>query len=545
MYALEQTSNRPDEKNLNRPDADRAIWGFRDTGYKVETAAADVIDNSIAAGAENIFLKIELLTDGRRLVYFGDDGHGMTEAELLNAMRYGSQERADKASLGKFGLGMKTASTAICIRLSVISRREGGQLSKRAWDLDYVSEQNDWYMLEEPITDDEAEKFEELCGVSGTLVIWSKCDRLLSKSYDEEPGGPKERRALKALKKKLDEHFGLIYHRFLDHSDRRARNVTITIDDVAVQPWSPFFEERSTRALSENSEGIEIECQDGTKADVTVKAWILPPKSEMNKEENAWAKLANHRQGFYVFRENRLIVWGGWNGVFGGNEPHMSLLRVQFDFDHKADEALAVDVKKSTVNFDPSLEEYLERLLAAPRRAANQRYRSKQQQQASTGISHAASNINIAETQNTAKPDILDVDANSNTVTINNSRGKGLKIKAAVETAAEEKALYVQPEPLPSGDLWEPVYRQSEGTNAIGVKINSQHDFYTKVYQSARKSGAAVEGMDLLLWALSAAEQNNTNEEMVEIFEELRQEASGNLRKLLRNRDIPDMDDDE
>lgn len=545
MPAEQQTANHPDKKNLNRPDADRAIWGFRDTGYKVETAAADVIDNSIAAGAKNIFLKIELLTDGRRLVYFGDDGHGMTEAELLNAMRYGSEERADKASLGKFGLGMKTASTAICIRLTVISRRKGGELSKRAWDLHYVTEQNDWYMLEEPITDDEVEKFEELCGASGTLVIWSKCDRLLSKSYDDEPGGPKERRALKALKKKLADHFGLIYHRFIDHSDNRARNVSITIDDEAVEPWSPFFEERATRALSKNNEGIEIECMDGSKAEVTVKAWILPPKSEMNKEENERAKLANHRQGFYVFRENRVIVWGGWNGVFGGNEPHMSLLRVQFDFDHRADEALAVDVKKSAVNFDPSLEEYLANLLAGPRRAANQTYRGKQQQQASTGISHTASNINIAETQNTAKPDIVNVDTSTNTVTINNSRGSGLKIKAAVETTTEETSLYVKQEPLPSGDLWQPVYRQSDGTNAIGVHINSQHDFYTKVYQSVRNSGAAVEGMDLLLWALAAAEQNNTNEEMIPIFEELRQEASGNLRKLLRNRDIPDMDEDE
>ena len=137
------------------------------------------------------------------------------------------------------------------------------------------------------------------------------------------------------------------------------------------------------------------------------------------------------------------------------------------------------------------------------------------------------------------------MDKSTNTVTINNSRGTGLKIKAAVQTTAEDTSLYVKQEPLPSGDLWQPVYRQSEGKNAIGVHINSQHDFYTKVYQSVRNSGAAVEGMDLLLWALAAAEQNNTNEEMIPIFEELRQEASGNLRKLLRNREIPDMDEDE
>ena len=545
MSSEDSNASPPSDKNRNPPDAERAIWGFRDTGYRVETAAADVVDNSIAAGADNIFLKIELLRDGRRFVCFGDDGHGMTEDELRKAMRYGSPERADKASLGKFGLGLKTASTAICIQLTVISRRKGGELSKLSWDLDYVTEHNDWYMREEPVTEDEEEKFEELCGDAGTLVIWSKCDRLLSKS-DYEPGSPKERQALRRLKDRLSEHFALIYHRFLDHSDKRARNVSIKIDDEAVAPWSPFFEERSTSALSKKAEGISIECRDGSKAEATVKAWVLPPKEEMTKQEQDRAKLANHRQGFYVYRENRIISSGGWNGVFGANEPHKTLIRVQFDFDHKADEALQVDVKKSRVNFDPSLEEYLHDLLVAPRREADNRSRRKQREKASTGINHTASNINIAETQNTAKPDIVSVDEKSNSVTINNSRGKGLRITAAVEKATDSSTLHVKPEPLASGDLWEPVYRQvGEEPYAVGVHINSQHDFYTKVYQSARKAGHAVEGMDLLLWALAAAEQNNINEDMIPIFEELRQDISGDLRKLLRNRDVPDLDDDE
>lgn len=535
----------PLNKNRNPPDADRAIWGFRDTGYSVETAAADVVDNSIAAGAGNVFLKVELLTDGRRLVYFGDDGCGMNEDELHNAMRYGSPERADKASLGKFGLGLKTASTAICIQLTVISCRQGGELSKLSWDLDHVAEVNDWLMLEQPITEDEREKFEELCGDKGTLVIWSKCDRLLSKR-DFEPGGTEERRALKKLKDKLADHFSLVYHRFLDHADGRARNVSIKIDDEPVLPWSPFFEEKSESVLPRDNERIAIHCEDGTEAEAVVRAWILPPKEDMTKEEIDSAKLANHRQGFYVYRENRIISAGGWNGVFGSNEPHMTLIRVQFDFDHRADEALQVDVKKSRVNFDPHLEEYLQRLLVPPRREANNRSRRKQQSKASKGINHTASNINITHTPNTAKPDIVSVDEPSNSVLINNSRGKGLRITAAVEKAADKSELHVRPAPLATGDLWEPVYRQLDNEPySVGVHINSQHDFYTKVYQSARSAGHAVEGMDLLLWALAVAEQNNINEEMVPIFQELRQDISGNLRKLLRNRDVPDFEDDD
>ena len=528
----------------NPPDADRAIWGFRDTGYSFETALADVVDNSIAAYADNVFVKIDLLADGRRLIYIGDDGHGMTPSELRSAMRYGSPERENKASLGKFGLGLKTASTAICICLTVISKRAGGELSKLSWDLDYVAEKNDWLMIEEPITHEEAEKFEELCGDHGTLVVWSKCDRLLSKQ-NLEPGGSEEMRAISRLKAKLVEHFSLIYHRYLDSKDDRARNISITLDDKKIEPWSPFLEDLSDSVLSQKLEKITLQLDDTNTADILVKAWILPPKEKMTKDQQARAKLANQRQGFYVYRENRVISDGGWNGVFGAPEPHKTLIRVQFDFDHKADDALRVDVKKSKVNFDPALEEYLVQLLTGPRRDAEQRYRRRVQEKASSGIDHSASNINVQETKNTAKPEVVSTEESGNVVVINNNRGSGLKIKAAVETAYEGRNVFIKPTPLTSGLLWEPVYKPlDDGGHSVSVHINSGHDFYTKIYQSARKSGHAVEGMDLLLWALAAAEQNNVNEELEEVFEELREEISSNLKKLLKNKEIPDLEDE-
>lgn len=527
----------------NPPDADRAIWGFRDTGYSFETALADVVDNSIAAEADNIFVKIDLRSDGRRLVYIGDDGHGMNSEELHSAMKYGSPERANKASLGKFGLGLKTASTAICICLTVISKRENGQLAKLSWDLDHVAEQNDWLMSRDPITQDEIDKFEELCGDHGTLVIWSKCDRLLANT-NLEPGGAEELRAITRLKKKIDEHFSLIYHRFLDFDDDRARNVSITLDDKPIEPWSPFLEDLSDSVLEEEFETLTLESDDGNTFEILVKAWILPPKEKMTKEQQARAKLANHRQGFYVYRENRIISDGGWNGVFGSPEPHKTLIRVQFDFDHRADVALRVDVKKSKVNFDPALEEHLEQLLSGPRRVADQRSRRREKEKATEGIDHTAANINIEETKNTAKPEFVGADQGGKVAVINNNRGSGLKIKATVEKAYESSNIFIKPTPLSSGLLWEPVYKPLEnGAYAISVHINSGHDFYTKIYQSARRSGHAVEGMDLLLWALAAAEQNNVNEEMEEVFEELRDEISSNLRKLLKNKEIPDLED--
>ena len=136
----------------NQPDATRLIYGLRDTGYSFNTAAADIIDNSIAANATEVNVILELRPDGRKFVCFGDNGDGMDAAGLFAAMRYGAPARQNLASLGKFGLGLKTASTSVCLRLTVVSRKDPEQpLAKLAWDLEYVESENEWVMLREPV----------------------------------------------------------------------------------------------------------------------------------------------------------------------------------------------------------------------------------------------------------------------------------------------------------------------------------------------------------------------------------------------------------
>ena len=126
---------------INQPDAPRLIYGLRDTGYNFNTAAADIIDNSIAANATEVNVRIEMTPDGRKFVHFGDNGHGMDEDGLFDAMRYGAPARANKASLGKFGLGLKTASSSICLKFTVITRLSPDDtFSKLAWDLQHVEE---------------------------------------------------------------------------------------------------------------------------------------------------------------------------------------------------------------------------------------------------------------------------------------------------------------------------------------------------------------------------------------------------------------------
>ena len=530
----------------NQPDATRLIYGLRDTGYNFNTAAADIIDNSIAANATSVNVSLELMNDGRKFVCFGDNGDGMDAEALFNAMRYGAPVRSNLASLGKFGLGLKTASTSVCLRLTVISRRQPDEaLVKLAWDLEHVEDQNEWVMLSEPVTADELDWFEELCGDKGTLVIWSKCDRLLQKEYDP-PGGTQEQAAIRRLSERLREHVGLIYYRFLDTADDRERNVRIAIDNEEVQPWNPFYPKKAEQVLPDALQNLEVILEDGSVETAHIRAWILPNQRDLTSEERKLARITNRGQGFYIHREGRVIQEGGWLGVFGAVEPHTSLLRVEFDFDHRLDHAFKVDVKKSKILFDPALEDELKRRLQPTYREAGNRYRRKERAAAiERGVTHDSANKVIGNTPATKKPQVESVDPVTRTATLANNRGPSIRLKVPVETNVDPRNIYVEAvDDITSGNLWEPAMRSGEGTGFVtGVRINKHHDFYQKIYQRAAASGYAVEGIDLLMWAFATAEQNNTNAELEPIFEDMRDEISSNLKRLLREVPLPDEDE--
>ncbi|WP_175653831.1 ATP-binding protein [Pseudomonas sp. Marseille-P9899] len=523
---------------INEPDAPRLIFGLRDTGYNVKTAAADIIDNSIAAKADQINIEITLTANGRKLVYFGDNGEGMDAAGIHRAMRYGAPERENLESLGKFGLGLKTASSSVCLRYTLISRKGPDQeLAKLTWDLDYVAHKNAWEMLREPITSDEKEMFEELCGEKGTLLIWEKCDRILTKDY--EPGSTQEKAAIKRLADNLLEHLSLVYHRFLDTADQRERNISIFVKGTAVQPWNPFYPARSEQVLAEAKQKLVIEMPDGSEEIANIRAWILPHRNDMTKEEEKkHARISNRAQGFYVYREGRLIQDGSWMSVFGANEPHTSLLRVEFDFGYKLDDAFRIDVKKSRILFHPDLEDGLKELLFPIYREAGQRARRHNREQTNTNnIDHTSANKNISDTNGASKAQVTSVDTENQSAVISNNMGPKIQLKLTIQSNVSPETVHIDAvENINTGELWQPALRSAgENGHVPAVLLNKHHDFYQKIYKRAASNGFAVEGMDLLLWAFAAAEQNNTNEELEPIFEDIRAEISNNLRKLLRN----------
>lgn len=524
------------------PNPARLIEGLRDTGYDFNTALADIVDNSVDAGATKIEIRIDMDTDGDILVSVADNGCGMDEPALLNGMTYGAQGRIDPKRLGKFGLGLKTASTAFCRRLSVITRNSGNNnLIKATWDLDHVVHASEWELLLDAPTQFEKDKFNEVApNSSGTLVIWDTVDRLL-KDYSQ-PGGKPARNALKKVASDFREHAAMVYQRFLDKTDDRARNIEMSLNGNSINPWDPFCEkENETELVAERIQ--EVELPDGSFAKFSIRAFVLPRK-EFFSSDVAFknAKIGNNTQGFYIYRENRLIHPSDWLGMFS-KEPHLSLLRVEFSFNHELDEAFQVDIKKSRILLNEELYSWvLKEFIPAPRNAANERYRNGQRKKVSNEAkdAHEGSNRSIAsKEQDLRKAEVTVVDPAAGDVEVKNKSGTvRLKLKVSESTAPGQ--VCVQPaDSIDDGILWAPAI--IDGHHA--VRVNTGHPYYHKVYVPNLSSDVTVQGMDSLLWALVEAELGTINEATKTHFEELRFEVSRLLRKLVEDLPEPKLED--
>lgn len=528
-------------KAILPPNPARLIEGLRDTGYDFNTALADIVDNSIDAGATRIDIRINMDTDGDLLITIADNGCGMDEQTLLNGMTYGAIGQVDPKRLGKFGLGLKTASTAFCRKLSVITRNNSdSKLMKATWDLDHVVNAAKWELLiDDSNAYDEGIIEEVASGSSGTLVVWDAVDRLL-KNYVNSSGRA-ARNALNKMVIKFKDHASMVYQRFLDSSDSRARNIEMTLNGETVYFWSPFCEkEPETELVAEKT--LPVELTDGSNAELQIRAFILPRKEHFSSEA-AWkeSRLTNKMQGIYIYRENRLIHPSDWLGMFI-KEPHSTLLRIEFSFDHLLDEAFRVDIKKSKIFLNEDLYNWVfNEFLPAPRNAANERYRKGQRKKASDQAknAHYGSNRSISsKEQDLRKADVTIIDKTTGDVEVKNKTGT-FRLKLKIVDSSAPGQVCVQPtDSIDDGFLWVPAL--IDGHHA--VMVNTGHPYYHKVYVPNLASDVTIQGMDSLLWALAESELGTINNATKNHFEELRFEVSRLLRKLVEDLPDPDLD---
>jgi hypothetical protein len=352
------------------PSAGRLMNSLRDIGYDVTGAIADLVDNSIDACAKTIDVRIVCDGDDSRVLVI-DDGLGMTERTLDEAMRFGTRRSYAEAELGAYGLGLKTASLSQARRLTVATRSTpSGPLRARRWDLDRVVVTDSWILEQPRARELHTHVREVMRGRRGTVVVWEKLDRIIGR-----PASPHASRTLEAVVRRTVEHLSMVFHRFLS-GEAGGRPVEISVNDLPLQAWDPFARsEPATRALAEQE--LEFEHNSTTNA-ATVKPFILPAQHQFTSVEghalaagpNRW----NRQQGLYIYRRERLIQSGGWARLRTTDE-HTKLARIAIDIPPGAEEAFGISVTKMRVGLPEDLRAPLRAIIAGVAAAAQDRYR--------------------------------------------------------------------------------------------------------------------------------------------------------------------------
>ncbi|KQS34231.1 ATP-binding protein [Dyadobacter sp. Leaf189] len=354
--------------DVTQPEPSALIESLRAFGYSLETAIADLVDNSIAAKAKNVWIRFEW-KGSDSYISLKDDGEGMTESSIISAMRPGSQSPLKERSLkdlGRFGLGLKTASFSQCRRLTVVSKVNNGEIVKRCWDLDYVKIKKEWRLLKliepEPLT-----VINDTISVQGTIVIWEKMDRVSGNHRADDEKAYK--RFLEGAEK-VKQHLEMVFHRFLDYPN----SLKIWINGRMITSWDPFMKsERATQELP-----VEKLLCDGKNLVIT--PYVLPHQSKVSTESHkigSGPRGWNAQQGFYVYRNERLLVGGDWLSLGFQKEEHYKLARIQVDLPNSMDGEWQIDVKKSRAKIPGYLKSDFKRIAVLTRNNAVDIYRHR------------------------------------------------------------------------------------------------------------------------------------------------------------------------
>lgn len=322
------------------------IESLRGVGYSTATALADIVDNSISAGAQNVWVTFAYKGPAS-IVSIVDDGHGMSAAELLRAMTLGGisplLKRAE-GDLGRFGLGLKTASFSQCRCLTVASRRDD-VVSVRRWDLDYIARPDvgDWRLLSSPrpASEDLLSPLDEQ--PQGTLVLWEGLDRIVGAAATNDTTAEN---AFLALVERVEQHLAMVFHRLIEGLTPELR---LHLNGHRVKAWDPFLRAHPA------TYSTPIDPFGSSHGRGELQGFVLPHKDKLTDGEyraaggiEGWTA----QQGFYVYRNRRLLVAGGWLGlgsprVWTMEEP-FKLARIRLEFTNNADHEWDIDVKKST-----------------------------------------------------------------------------------------------------------------------------------------------------------------------------------------------------
>jgi hypothetical protein len=538
------------------PGAKRTISALRDIGYDLNSAVADILDNSISRGkAKNIYVDFYKDKKGKLHLFIIDDGIGMNSTILEEAMRIGSSnDDYSKGDLSKYGMGMKTASMSQASMITVLSKMDGYHQTAFTWDLNHVQKTDRWEIFK--LDADEIKKTKSklleydnnnlqkiFTGKSWTVVIWEDLVNF-QKNYDSYASSVTSENYFNRVILNLKIYLRLVFHRFID-GDNSAKKTNIFLNNKKIDALDPFCkkEEHTTELELSDKNGYFVIEKNSTP--IVIKRYILPtnprkPGSFRFSTVEAWDEASgtlswNESQGYYVYRNNRLISWGGWYRTKSLDE-HDKLARASIDLTGEHDELFTIDIKKTRIQFPEELRNHLKDNINSKFIAeAKKRYAGSEKKkndvvnvvrEKSKKVSHLSSALmredNISVTE----------DKNNKELIINNRYGKkicddmtykmleaGQKI---ISTSFGDSTLFWKMVPNPY--------------NEFQVMVNTDHPFYNLVYGDSEKDKKITAIMDAFLFTMSFIEIKciTNNNEM--LFDQMKEVASSVLNKFIEDK---------
>ncbi len=496
----------------NHPNAAKLLSSLRNTGYDSYAAVEDIIDNSIDADARRIKIGISIVGKEPR-VTIADDGSGMTKEILDEALKLGSETEKDEMSdLGKYGMGLCTASISMAKRLKVITRKVDGGYWSSVQDLDEVVKANDFIKELQESDNDDIALFKELVESDhGTLVILSKIDRLSNTNVS-------------IFATTLSKEIGRIYRKFI------AAGIEFRVNDKKVEGIDPLMlDVEGTQVYSD--EEYEVPSHKG-KEKVNVRVVFLPSVNEQLEKEY---KMNISSQGFYILRNNREIANGVTLDVFKKHND-LNRLRIELSFTSNLDNEMGVRFTKDGVSPNQAISDFLKQEIGGQIESIRKTVVKSRVTDKSKEINHEESAAVIAKKSKLLiTPDAI-IERRSPKINKNNKKEKTEKDetrdRVPKETRISSSGLGARFETLSMGREGALYDCYQEG-KVVVIQWNVDHPFYEKIVLANKDRKDLTAGIDFLIYALASAELKTTNDDNVKIISQIKTIMSGNLKSLL------------
>lgn len=529
---------------LSIPNAAKTFKALRSLGYDINSSIADIIDNALTSRvmADSVKVVFKRNEDFEIVARIMDNGSGMAPEALEEAMRIGAEAAYESGDLGKFGLGMKTASLSHCNVLTVISKTKSSRVSGYRWDLGHVRETGRWVLLEldEIAIQNILTKEDLALEDQGTIVFWDDLF-MLNSEYNSNTSQKLADNYLFRKEESLKLHLRMVFHRFLDPGSTIGRNIHIYVNDSKIEAWDPFCrQEKATERIPLKPDHANVYLE-GKINPIEIKAYVLPAKEDFSSEiewKAAKGLLSwNDAQGYYIYRANRLIRFGGWHGTKAKDE-HDKLARLSIDIDPELDDEFRITVNKSKVELPERLFGHLKNVVnPIVVKKAKAKYKREPEKNKVVNKVRESPKIQYVSKNLLVESNIKTSSTNSShgDVEVRNQSGSWLsnRLNEFLKYGNEDDFEIIS-DHIENGQLWKIV---CDPNNRFKVVINSSHPFYSIMYRKGINK-QVTEAIDVLLFALAFGELYNKNNQNAHLFETFKTVSSKALDRLVKEKVI-------